>query len=65
MFPNKFPLLMSVQWVTLTFAERKRRLLSLSGFGNVNTKSTNQREFRLSLIFLLRENNRQFRSAIS
>ena len=35
----------------LTFAERNRWVFSLSGFANLSTKITTQREFRLSLIF--------------
>jgi len=40
-----------------------RWAVSLSGFANMNTKITTQREFRLSLSFLLSENNQRFRSA--
>ena len=46
----------------LTFAERKRWLFLLSGFANLSTKITNQREFRLSLFVLLSKNNQRFRS---
>ena len=49
-------------WVTSTFSERNRWLFSAQGFhfANLSTKITNQREFRLSLIFLLSENNKRF-----
>jgi len=42
---------------------RAESLTSLSGFANLSTKITNQREFRLSLIFLPSENNQRFQSA--
>ena len=52
-----------LQWVTLTFAERFRLVFSLSGFTNLSTKITTQREFRFLLFLLLSKNNQRFQSA--
>jgi len=38
-------------------------LFSLSGFANLSTKITTQREFRFSLFLLLSKNNQRFQSS--
>jgi len=50
---------MTTTFASLTFDERNCWLFSLSGFASLSTQITTRREIRLSLIFLLSENNQR------